>query len=132
MIYGGCYCGAIRYQAGGEPFHRTHCHCENCRRISGAPFVSWFSVHRADFRVLHGEPRRFRSSDLATRSFCPDCGTPLTFEHDAAPGEIDVTICSLDDPERLAPLDQTWVERRLGWIAAAPALPEFRRGRSEG
>ena len=34
---GGCMCGAVRYEASGERFSVTHCHCLSCRRHTGAP-----------------------------------------------------------------------------------------------
>jgi hypothetical protein len=32
----------------------------------------------------------------ALRSFCPHCGTPLTFLTEPAADEIDATVCSFD------------------------------------
>lgn len=43
-LEGGCLCGAVRYRVTGKPYHVTHCHCSMCRRASGAPLVTWFSV----------------------------------------------------------------------------------------
>ena len=63
MLTGGCFCGAVRYEAGGTPFDETNCHCSICRRTTGAPFVTWFSVRRSDFRVIKGEPARFTSTE---------------------------------------------------------------------
>jgi hypothetical protein len=102
-----------------------------CRRASGAPFVAWFSVPRSQLR-LSGEPRRFRSSDKATRGFCPDCGTALTFELDGAADEIDITTASLDDPNRVPPADHIYASSRIAWIKLADALPQFAQARSEG
>ncbi len=130
VLNGGCFCGRIRYEAGGEPFNASVCHCTICRRTSGAPFVAWFSVPRSQFRVT-GEPRRFRSSGKATRSFCSECGTPLTFERDQA-DEIDITTASLDDPNGVPPADHIYASTRLGWVRLADGLPEFRQARSEG
>ncbi|MGH8609046.1 MAG: GFA family protein [Gammaproteobacteria bacterium] len=90
MLKGGCFCGRIRYEATGTPFHETNCHCSICRRTTGAPFVTWFSVPRSQFRLVCGEPTRFRSTAKGTRSFCPQCGTQLTFEDEDLPDEIDV------------------------------------------
>lgn len=115
MLEGGCLCGAIRYRAEGAPFHRTNCHCSICRRASAAPFVAWFSVLRAGFRWLGAEPAYYQSSPEGRRGFCPRCGTPLSFSHRDLPDEIDLTTCSLDDPEALPPEDHTWVaSKRLG------------------
>jgi hypothetical protein len=33
---GGCMCGAVRYETIGEPVSVIHCHCESCRRHTGA------------------------------------------------------------------------------------------------
>ena len=132
MMQGGCFCGAIRYEAQELPFHETNCHCSICRRTSGAPFVAWFSVPKASFRLLAGEPTRFRSSAKGTRSFCPSCGTPLTCELDEFPEEIDVTLCSLDKPEAVRPKDHTWTSSRLTWVKLDDGLPSYRERRQEG
>jgi hypothetical protein len=66
------------------------------------------------------------------RTFCPCCGTHLTFEHDNASDEIDVTTCSLDDPERLPPDDHTRTSSKLGWVKLADSLPEHHETRSDG
>lgn len=125
---GRCFCGFVSYRASGQPFDETNCHCTICRRTSGAPFVAWFSVRRAAFAFLAGAPASFRSSAHGTRTFCPRCGTPLTFQSAHSPDEIDVTICSLDEPERLAPRDHTQTATRLPWVAlgALPASPGAR------
>src|ERR1700746_3995177 len=105
MLTGGCFCGAIRHEARGTPFHETNCHCSICRRTTGAPFVIWFSVRTSDFRIIQGEPARFNSTAKGVRS---RCGAQLTFEHADFPDEIDVTTNSLDDPELMPPRDNTY------------------------
>ena len=77
MLKGGCYCGAIRYEARGTPFNESICHCSICRRTAGAPFVAWFSVKRSDFRLVQGSPVAFQSTSKAVRKFCGACGTQL-------------------------------------------------------
>jgi len=131
MLRGGCFCGRIRYEAAGAPFHETSCHCSICRRTTGAPFVAWFSVPRSSFR-MHGEPARFSSTAKGTRTFCPQCGAQLTFEHADHPGEIDVTTCSLDDPNALPPRDHTRTSGKLSWIKLCDGLPEYRESRPQG
>jgi len=125
MLTGGCYCGAIRYQAGGRPIERALCHCSICRATTGAPAVAWFTVDRAAFRYTAGAPALFASSPQAERSFCPKCGTQLTFVHQDYGGErIDVTTASLDDAEAAPPVEQIWTRSRLSWMADLDRLPE--------
>jgi hypothetical protein len=130
-LEGGCFCGFVRYRAEGPAWDETLCHCSICRRISGAPLVAWFSVAAASFRFTSGEPARFASSDHAARSFCPRCGTPLTFQSTRAPGELDVTTCSLDDPERVPPHDHTRASAKLSWLKLGDGLPVFPEARPE-
>lgn len=130
-LEGGCQCGAVRHRIVGHPFHLTLCHCATCRRVSGAPAVAWFSVPSSAFSIFQGSAQRYRSSGTATRSFCSNCGTQLTFKADDLP-EIDVTTCSLDSPEALPPEDETFVRSGLHWGLALDRLPEHSGVRPAG
>jgi hypothetical protein len=129
---GGCLCGAVRYRVTGHPYNLTHCHCTLCRRAAGAPFVTWFSVANNGFRLVRGEPVRYRSSAKAVRGFCGHCGTQLTFQHDDTPGEVDITMCTLDDPNVLTPEDHIFTRSRLRWVVLGDGLPEHAAARAPG
>ncbi|HME73739.1 MAG TPA: GFA family protein [Myxococcota bacterium] len=131
MYSGSCFCRAVRYQVEGAPFHETLCHCSICRRTSGAPFVAWASFPRAGFRFTRGLPARIRSSKGAWRSFCAACGTPLVFEHDDFPDELDITLGSLDEPESIQPKDHTHVRSKLSWVDHMEGLAQYSQGREE-
>ena len=126
---GGCLCRQIRYRAAGQPSNQSHCHCETCRRASGAAFVSWATFRAADFTFTAGEPARFDSSRIAFRQFCPRCGTQLTFQFRKSPHTIDLTLASLDDPATITPLDHIWTKRQIAWIKLADGLPRFPESR---
>jgi hypothetical protein len=128
LVRGGCLCGAVRYEATGEPYNITHCHCLDCRRISGAPFVTWASFRRSDVHFTAEQPGEYQWAGRL-RSFCPHCGTPLTFMMEPDADEIDVTVCSFDHPETVSPADHTWVEDRLPWIRLADELPAYQQTR---
>ncbi|MEO8629426.1 MAG: GFA family protein [Betaproteobacteria bacterium] len=125
VLEGGCLCGSVRYRAVGQPHDMTHCHCATCRRASGAAFVTWFSVKTRELMWIRGEPKRYRSSDIAHRSFCADCGTPLTYQRVGSEDEIDVTACSLDTPTSITPTDHIWTISRLPWGECDDGLPSF-------
>ena len=69
-LTGGCLCGALRYEIDGTGESASHCHCGMCRKASGAAFVTWISVAHERFRYTQGAPASYRSSDIASRSFC--------------------------------------------------------------
>jgi hypothetical protein len=128
ILEGGCLCGFIRYKAGGTPYDITHCHCVDCRRSSGAPFVTWATFRRESFRLTEGQPREVKWAGRV-RGFCPQCGTQLIFLSNPEADEIDVTVCSLEHPEALLPADHIWIEDKLPWIRPADGLPEYTQKR---
>lgn len=122
-LRGGCACGAVRYAIDAAPVEVCHCHCRMCQRTSGAPVVTWLTVPRAALRLVRGAPRQRRSSATAGRGFCADCGTALTFRADARPDVIDVTVASLDHPERVAPRQHIFTASALPWLRLDDELP---------
>jgi hypothetical protein len=131
-VTGGCACGAVRYESDAAPFHRTLCHCVDCRRAAAAPAVGWFTVPATALRYVRGAPAVHHSSPQVERSFCAACGTPLTYRNDGYAHEIDVLTCSLDDPESAAPQDHTWASQRLSWMRVDDGMPVYPRSRGEG
>jgi hypothetical protein len=116
MQKGGCFCGALRYAIEPGERHVVNCHCKMCRRTSGAPFVTWILLSRDQFELTAGEPAVLKSSDHGTRWFCDSCGTPVAFLSTKRPHKIDVTVCSLDDPNSFAPKEGVYAETRLDWV----------------
>lgn len=116
LITGGCYCGEVRFRAGGPPLYQANCHCANCRRAAGAQSVAWITVKRSEFAWEKGEPKRYQTETGAYRIFCDSCGTSMTYENDDRPSEIDITTGSLDDPERFPPNRDVFPEEKLSWV----------------
>ncbi len=94
--------------------------------------TTWVTVPYEAFRLLQGEPRRYRSSAHGERDFCDTCGTPLTFRHDSYPEEIDITLGSLDRPELFPAERHIWTESRLEWLEVDRELPAEARESGSG
>jgi hypothetical protein len=129
---GGCACGAIRYRATGEPKWAAHCHCRDCRKITGTALTTYagFAVER--FAFAAGTPQAYHSSPGVTRRFCGRCGTPLTFEGARWPGEVHVLVGTLDDPGAMAPAAHVYVAHQMPWLRLADGLPRFNTVPGEG
>lgn len=122
---GGCQCGAVRYEARGEPVMVALCHCTMCRRAHAAPVVAWAMFEEQQLRYTRGEPAHYASSPEARRWFCAACGTQLGFTASFLPGLVDVTVGSLDRPESVTPTLHYWDAERLPWMKHADGLPVY-------
>jgi hypothetical protein len=129
VFEGGCLCGAIRYRSTAAPLRCMICHCEYCRRHSGAPCLSFVHFPLAAFAWTR-PPRRYRSSRYAERGFCPDCGSTLSMHEEVLADRVQVTLGSLDHPERVKPQDHVWVQSRIPWFEITDDLPRFERSSS--
>ena len=117
---GGCMCGAVRYEAAGEPLAIGHCHCHSCRRHSGAA-VATLAIFQADkVRFSQSDRSIYNSSPGVGRGFCNQCGTPLTWEGN---DNISLHISTLDDPNILTPERHWYYEERISWFDTADELP---------
>ena len=123
-LEGGCLCGTLRYRvevAGGVA---DYCHCRMCQRASGAPVAAWVQVPPAQFAVTKGAAKTYASSGIASRHFCPDCGSQV-YMSDPGGETIGVALGSLDDPEAVQPAAHGFAARQLTWLHLEDALPRY-------
>ncbi len=127
---GGCQCGRIRYSVAIADDDAYLCHCRMCQRATGGVSIAFKNVKKAD--VAWGRaPDQYASSPIASRGFCRECGTPLTFAFPDSEN-IDLTVGSFDDPGRFVPRHHFGVESwHPQWLDTA-GLPQYRADEHPG
>ena len=119
---GGCQCGAIRFALTAAPTRVSICHCRMCQKAAGAPFISLADIPVENFSWTRGMPSTFRSSSIAERGFCRDCGTPLSYF--AFGGDkIEIATGAFDRPDLVVPVKQFGMESVLPWVNDIAGLP---------
>jgi hypothetical protein len=111
LVTGGCQCGRVRYSVEIADDDAYLCHCRMCQRATGGVAAALKEVPRAAVTWTAAEPDRYRSSPIASRGFCRECGTPLTYEGDGS-AHLDLTVGSFDEPGRFRPTSHAGVESR--------------------
>ena len=120
LRYGGCLCGAVRFEVRGEPSVVGICHCMECRKATGAVFMAYADWHAGSFNYS-GAVKEF-----CGRSFCPDCGTRVF--HLREGGGAEVLLGALDDgPGDLKPVREGWIIRREHWLSPLAGAAQFAR-----
>lgn len=120
ILTGGCQCGAVRFRTELKGDPPSICHCRMCQKAFGNFFAPLVTVADGTLTWTKSEPKRFRSSNLVSRGFCSECGTPLTYE---APDGIALAIAAFDDPASLAPAIQFGEEGKLPYVDHLFKLP---------
>ena len=119
---GGCLCGAVRFVAMGQPSSVVWCHCQSCRKHSGAPVSVFAAFDRSAYTVTQGAITKCNSSPGRWRGFCARCGSTLTCEGELLPtGETHFHIGAFDQAARLQPTKHIFPEERLPLLHLADA-----------
>ncbi len=112
---GGCLCGDVRFTLRGKPVRATLCHCGTCRRLTGGPATAWGVWERSALDSLGGTAPYGLSPDVVRR-FCSRCGAAVSFESEAEPDFVAISLALLDVPAAIPPTDQTFVASALPGI----------------
>ena len=128
---GGCRCAAIRFVCSAEPLAIFNCHCRDCQKASGAPFISAMAVPSAAVTIT-GQPKyhsvRSDSGNTMSRGFCAECGSSLFARISGRADAIGINLTSLDDPNRYHPTMDIWTSSALGWVHMDPSLHKLAKG----
>ena len=119
---GRCLCGAVRYEVTGPLRDVIVCHCEMCRKSHG--HIGAYSAASKDaLRLLESRGLKwYRSSDVAQRGFCGECGGALFWD---ATGRDTISIAAgtLDAPTGLKTILQIYVDDKGDYYDLDAAIP---------
>ena len=134
VFFGGCACGAIRYECSAPPLRMVNCHCRDCQLASGSGYAATLIMASSAVRLLRGAPGEYQtaaeSGNVATRGFCAACGTPLFARSSSRPDILGVKAASLDDPSWFVAEADVWVASAQPWDHMDPGIPKFPQSRS--
>ena len=125
LFTGGCLCGAVRYEAGGEPLFSLLCHCKMCQRASGAPVSALLFMDTDNVKLTKGQTRTVRFSPRTHRDLCNACGSPLFFRRDDWPEGRAIYVGSLDDPSGFRPGLHVCVSSAMAWLEIRDDAPRY-------
>lgn len=127
-LKGGCLCGAVHYEATGEPQRFYHCHCARCRKSSGTGHASNVFLADASLTFTSGEAllKQFKvpGAKRFTRQFCGHCGSQVArFVPEL--NAVVIPAGSVDGDIPIQPQARIFWDSRAEWSCDGDALPRF-------
>jgi hypothetical protein len=123
-IDGGCFCGAITYEAEVDPEKTSICHCKDCQQLTGTVFRVTVPAPQENYRITKGTPKVFiktaASGAKRAQAFCPECGSHLyATSAGEGPKVYGIRTGTARQRDQLVPRKQIWHGSKMEW------LPEF-------
>jgi hypothetical protein len=128
-LEGGCYCGAVRYVAEGDPVMKAQCHCRECQYITGGAPNMFMTMPAGGFHYTKGAPKQFTRKDLqraVTREFCAECGTHMVTRLPDLPFIV-LKVGTLDDPAQFTPRIAIYTIDKQPFHMIPDGMPTFER-----
>ena len=128
LYVGGCLCGAVRYEARGDPTQQGYCFCGDCRKASGSGYIPFLSFPASSVRIS-GETRRSVAKSLrggdAVRNHCATCGGLVFGGIVGRDSAHTIYAGSLDEPALFHPRIALFLRDKPDWVALPAGLTVF-------
>ena len=125
---GGCLCGAVRFEAQGEPDFQGYCFCADCKKASGSGFVPFMGFAASAVRIS-GPARQFKSVSFrggeSVRNFCPTCGGLVFGGIVGVDEQYTLYAGALDDPSGFQPKVAIFGRDKPDWMVLPPGVTVF-------
>jgi hypothetical protein len=126
---GSCLCGAVRYEVSGPLRDVVVCHCGMCRKSHGH-IGAYTAAPKDALRLIESRGLKwYRSSGVARRGFCAECGGTL-FWDGAGRDAISIAAGTLDAPTGLRTAVQIYVEDKGDYYDVDAAIPIRHEGQT--
>ena len=130
-LEGGCSCARVRYKLTAKPLIVHACHCRDCQRITGGPFVINIWIEKKFVETKGGALKSFVLDGGSGKKhevfFCDNCGTYLWSRYHIAPGDcLFVRAGTLDKPDAVKPDVHIFTRSKLPWLELPKGARAFK------
>jgi len=125
VLTGRCYCGATTIRTTQAPHIVAYCHCIDCRRWTSAPVAAFAAFDEKEVYFEPDDGQQISANPGVTRTFCSNCGSPLTGRYDYLPGQVYIGVSLFDQSSDLAPKIHTHEAEQLTWLHIDDDLERF-------
>jgi hypothetical protein len=127
MYTGSCLCGSVQYQIEGELEPIQLCHCQQCRKAQGTPFVSNIPVQATAFSIVSGREslKEYESSPGKFRAFCGNCGSPILSRRTSMPEVVRIRAGSINEALPVKPEFHIFAAHKANWWEIHDELPQY-------
>jgi hypothetical protein len=130
-ISGSCLCGGVRFELTRLTGPFEICHCNRCRKVTGAQGLPGIGANPADYTLVAGEyligsysaPILYRPPAY-TIHFCRNCGSPVP-EPDPGGDFMEIPAGLLDSEPEIKPDKHIFVEHTPDWDDIHDDLPRL-------
>jgi hypothetical protein len=108
-----------------------------CQKSTGSAFMVIAGFNWIALRFTRGEPKRYKSSAIVEKGFCPTCGSLLFDQYlertaRSNPDMVWIQLGTLDHPEAVPIKWHSGVESQLPWVHFDDGLPRNRCDEGSG
>lgn len=129
-ISGSCFCSAVQFKVNSAPRAVVNCHCNFCRKHSGAAFSTYAAVPEAALEIISGTDSisSFQVEEDAHKHFCKQCGSPIFNKNARYPGLCMIYLGGISGSSSIAPTANIYCESQLDWVPSITDIRSFDQG----
>lgn len=130
-LSGSCFCGSIRYRLARRPMFVHCCHCRDCQRQTGGPFVVNALIERGCVELEDGSqaPVRVTVGTDSGRHHdiyrCAQCQSALWSDYGRRGVMVFVRVMTLDCGHDIEPDVHIFTRSKLPWLPLPPGARSF-------
>lgn len=106
-IRGGCFCGQVKYELKMPPMFIQCCHCTECQRQTGGPFVVNGIIETSHIRLIRGKlesiPMSKGKESPHDMYRCRKCKIAVWSDYGRRPWVRFIRVMTLENPKRFKP-----------------------------
>lgn len=132
MIKGSCLCQEVNYEYNGQITEVAICHCYQCKRAQGTPFVTNAPLRTESFTFTQGSGlvKEYFSSPNKKRVFCGNCGSPFYSQRTDMPDIIRLRLGTVTEGHIPEPDYEIFCESKSDWFIADSNRPTYSQNKT--